>query len=227
MTVPMVQAWLVAVPLTWLAYAAIQAVLSRSRSRTHMRTYGCQEPPKYAHWDPVFGYDLFKKSAQSIQDGESFSFEQRLFHEYGKTFQANSWGHKKIYTMQPENLQTALGNQFSKFAVGSLRETFLKPFMEKSIFTADGPVWSHSRSLIKPIFQRAQITDQSAFSVHVDRLLALVPQDGSTVDLQPLLKRTVSQKPSTEAPVLELILSLVPRQRHRVHLWKVHRHFAT
>ncbi|KAL9600904.1 MAG: hypothetical protein Q9219_002839 [cf. Caloplaca sp. 3 TL-2023] len=154
-----------------------------------MRRHGCSAPPKYAHWDPILGYDLFRRTASSIAKGHSFPFEQSLFDKYGKTFQANSWGNTKIYTMDAQNIQVVLKSHFKSFEVGALRERLLSPFMEKSVFTADGAAWAHSRAAIKPVFQRAQVADLAPLAVHVDRFLDLLPVDGSVVDLQPLLKR--------------------------------------
>ena len=162
-------------------------LLYHSRSRK----LGCTAPPRYPHRDPILGYDLFKLTTQSIQDGDSFPVEQRLFQEHGMTFKVNQWGSTAIWTMDPQNLQVVL-SQTKNFIVAPLREGLLKPFMERSVFTADGPEWAHSRAAIKPIFQRAQVTDLAPFAVHVGRFLDLLPRDGSTVDLQPLLKRMVS-----------------------------------
>ena len=169
-------------------------MFNRLRYGLAMRKNGCLLPPRYPHVDPILGYDLFKLSAQSIVDGVSFPFEQNLFDNYGRTFEANSWGHKKIYTMDPQNIQTVLGRQINRFVVGELREDLLKPFMEQSVFTADGSVWAHSRAVITPIFQRAQVTDLAPFAAHVERLISLIPKDGRTIDLQPLFKHLVSPR---------------------------------
>ncbi|KAI4122701.1 MAG: hypothetical protein LQ338_005665 [Usnochroma carphineum] len=56
--------------------------------------------------------------------------------------------------------------------------------------TADGPFWAHSRALLKPTFSRAQISDLSAYSVHVEHLLAaLSVHNGLDVDLKPFFEK--------------------------------------
>ena len=45
--------------------------------------------------------------------------------------------------------------------------------------------------MIAPSFVKTQIGDLTSFDVHVSRLLAIVPKDGTTVDLQPLFQRLV------------------------------------
>ncbi|KAL8726650.1 MAG: hypothetical protein Q9166_006609 [cf. Caloplaca sp. 2 TL-2023] len=178
----------------WL-FAIISVLYVLFRTFSHltytraMRKHGCSLPRKYFHWDPILGYDLFRKTAHSIANGDSFLFEKSLFNTYGKTFAANSWGNTKIYTMDPQNMEVVLRSQFRSFAVGTLRENLLKPFMEKSVFTSDGTAWAHSRAAIRPVFQRVQVADLAPFAVHVDRFIKLLPRDGSMVDLQPLLKR--------------------------------------
>ena len=66
-----------------------------------------------------------------------------------------------------------------------------EPFVGKGIMCTDGAFWEHSRALIKPIFAKAQIADLhlGAYAVHVRNLLAELPTDRSTVDLQPLFAR--------------------------------------
>jgi hypothetical protein len=56
----------------------------------------------------------------------------------------------------------------------------------------DGPFWDHSRALIRPTFTRANVANLPAFEVHFQRFLRLLPKDGDTVDLKPLLYRLVS-----------------------------------
>jgi cytochrome P450 len=75
--------------------------------------------------------------------------------------------------------------------------------------TSDGAFWEHSRALIKPTFARAQIADLTSYDIHVNHLLALIPTDGSTVDLQPLFARLALDS-STEFLFGESMRSLMP-----------------
>lgn len=66
------------------------------------------------------------------------------------------------------------------------------PFLDRGIFTEDGSFWKNALSLIKPTFTKSEISDLDNFEKHVARLLPLIPKDGSTFDLLPLVKRLVS-----------------------------------
>lgn len=65
-----------------------------------------------------------------------------------------------------------------------------KPFLGPGIFTLRGEPWRHSRSLLRPIFAREQISDIELEERHVDALSAGLKTgiDGCTdvVDLQPM-----------------------------------------
>lgn len=62
----------------------------------------------------------------------------------------------------------------------------LGPLLGKGIFTTDSKEWETSRALVRPNLVKAQISDLSKLEKHVNQLLAHVPKDGSTVDLQDL-----------------------------------------
>ena len=73
-----------------------------------------------------------------------------------------------------------------------IRGGFAEKFIGKGVFMQDGQTWKRARALIRPTFNRAEIADLENFEIHVGRLLALIPRDERTVDLQPLFKRLVS-----------------------------------
>ena len=64
-------------------------------------------------------------------------------------------------------------------------------FLDKGILNADGEYWHQARARIRPTFERAHIANLGMFKKHVDRLIANIPRDDSTVDLQPLFKRYI------------------------------------
>ena len=61
----------------------------------------------------------------------------------------------------------------------------------QGIFASDGPIWEHSRALVRPNFVRNQISDIKVYEKHVSNLIAKIPRDGSTVDLQTLFFQMV------------------------------------
>ena len=58
----------------------------------------------------------------------------------------------------------------------------------------DGPRWEHSRALLKPSFNKANMTDLSVFEGYVKMVVDQIPKDGSTVDLQPLFFNLVRSR---------------------------------
>ena len=178
--------------LTAAVLYALRLLYSHLSHIWAMQQNGCLRPPSYRHLDPILGFDFFLRFMQSIQQGDSFTFAQQQFNQYGKSYTTNSWGKTMLHTMDARNMQAVLSTHFDKFAVEPVRQDVLEPFMGRGIFTTDGAFWEHSRALIRPLFVKATIGDFSAFDVHVRRLIDLIPGDGSTVDLQPLFKRLVS-----------------------------------
>ena len=115
------------------------------------------------------------------------------FELYGKTFEEQFFNAKVINTMEVANIQQVAATSFQDWGVGPLRQGSFSssPFIERGVFSHDGAVWKHSRDLIKPTFSRSEISNLDSLSVYMDRFLALIPRDGSTTDLQPLLHRLV------------------------------------
>ena len=98
----------------------------------------------------------------------------------------------QLQKSDPENIQAICTSAFNDFGVGPLRGRIGVPFLDRGIFTEDGAFWKHSRALVRPTFSRAEIADLDNFERHVRRLLSIIPQDGSTLDLLSLAKRLVS-----------------------------------
>jgi cytochrome P450 len=58
-----------------------------------------------------------------------------------------------------------------------------------SIFTTDGKKWQRSRQLIRPQFIKERVSDLRTFERHIQHMMSLIPQDGSTVDIADLFFR--------------------------------------
>ena len=153
----------------------------------------CRQCPHYPHKD-LFGKDLHDAMIQGMLSGSFLKFRQSLYAKYGKTYAARFWFDKQLYTMDLKNMQTILALDFDSYGVEDLRMPTSGDWLGNGVFTTDGPFWKHARDSIKPIFARAQISDLKTFGKHVDRLMELLPTNGSTVDLQPLFLRLVSRE---------------------------------
>ena len=156
-----------------------------------MRRRGCQHPPHSPERYPVLGLDWSRSIAKAMRDGELYAVLRQKFQQCGRTYAAAAMGSHIIHTMDPRNIQSVLALDFARYGVEPTRAISAEPLLGKGVFTSDGEFWAFSRKLGKPLFARAQIADYAQFETHVDRLLSLIPRDGSTVDLQPLFKRVV------------------------------------
>ncbi|TVY53944.1 Cytochrome P450 monooxygenase lepH [Lachnellula suecica] len=154
-----------------------------------MRKAGCSSPIKSPHKDPFLGLDLFFKLMKATKAGDSKSVEKHIF-AYGKTVQINNWGRKKYMTMDSQIMQAVLTTCADKFGPSPHRHKIGGPFLGDGIFTApEGEIWKRTRQLITPVFARAQISELSTLEGHCGRMIGLIPRDGSTIDLQPLLRK--------------------------------------
>ncbi|THV45304.1 hypothetical protein BGAL_0505g00020 [Botrytis galanthina] len=113
------------------------------------------------------------------------------FQTYGNTFSAKVQTKHAICTVDARNLQTVHALNFTHYGVQPLRQPPTLPFLGEGVFTMDGPFWEHSRALIRPTFTKSNVTNLPAFEVHFQKFLALVPTDGSKINLKPLLNKLI------------------------------------
>ena len=153
------------------------------------RQYGCQPPPSTPSKDPFLGLDSVYRMLRSVKENRrNLSLKEQL-DLYGYTFQSNLFGKIEVFTAEPQNLRTIFAADFKSFGVEPMRLFVFGPLLGEGVMTTDGASWAHSRALLQPVFSRTQITDCSAFEIHVTRLIDQLPRDGSTVDLQPLFAK--------------------------------------
>jgi cytochrome P450 len=161
------------------------------RRRRAMRAQGCKRPRWLRQWDPVFGLDAATQLFRSYRAGNRSATFKEQHATYGYTFQSMALGKIRIFTIDPENLQSIFNTDFQSWGVQPLRLAPWKPLLGAGVMDTDGLLWRFSRHMVQPLFRRDQIADLSPFSVHVDRLIELIPKDGSTVDMQPLFARLI------------------------------------
>ncbi|TGO57814.1 hypothetical protein BOTNAR_0193g00090 [Botryotinia narcissicola] len=91
--------------------------------------------------------------------------------------------------MDADNIHTILVTSQKKFIVEPSRLHAIECFLGRGIFNTDGLSWKQAHLASKPIFARAKISNLDILEERLDVLLAMIPHDGTTVDLLPLLKR--------------------------------------
>ena len=190
------------------SFIVVSTFLDRQRAA---RGHRCQPPRSIVQRDPIFGLDVVLQVFRALKENRRNMSIVQMFSEYGHTFQSRSWGSSKIYTIEPKNLQSMFSTDFDSWGVQPMRLFAFEPFVGKGIMCTDGQLWEHSRALIKPTFARTRIADLhlSAYALHVQRFLDLIPKDSSTIDLQPLFGRLALDS-STEFLFGESVGSLQP-----------------
>ena len=171
---------------------AIKELTSHFLLGYKLRKLRCCKAPCYPQKIPYFGLDLYAVLEKGRRNGALLSTLQNLFRVHGKTFQATMWGQTIIYTIDVANVQAIHTTEFDHFGVEAIRKSVNQRWVGDGIFVSDGPVWKQSRNLLKPAFSKSQFADLLSFGTHLDRSLALIPNHGATVDVQPLFQRLVS-----------------------------------
>ena len=175
-----------------IASAVLKSSSEWFRFHKAARQHGCKPPRRYPNKDPFFGSDLFFLIRKAGRRGHRSQAYTNLHRQYGGTYEMKALSRAQIQTAQPENIQAVAATSFEDFGVGPRRGNVGAPFLDRGVFTEDGEFWKHSRSLIRPTFNRNEIADLASFEKHVSRFLALLPADATPFDLQPLAKRLVS-----------------------------------
>ena len=160
------------------------------RSKT-IRERGCQPPRSLPQRDPLFGLDTALRMFRSYREGQRSADFKEQHDALGNTFQSVALGKRRIFTIEPDNLRSILLTDFKHWGVQPLRLPPWGPLVGKGVMDTDGMYWKHSRDMVQPLFRKEQISDFASFDIHVTRMLDLMPEDGSTMDLQPLFARLI------------------------------------
>lgn len=154
-----------------------------------IRNNGCKPAAKYPHKDPILGLDIFRDNARYLREGK---FLEAVADRYAtinggvSTFTSLFMGDTIINTMEPENIKAILATKFKHFELPQRRKDAFHPIFGHGIFTTDGKEWEDSRALLRPSFVRSQVGDLATFEEHISKLIAKIPKDGTSVDLQHL-----------------------------------------
>lgn len=128
---------------------------------------------------------------KAVKMGRLNPFNADLFSKHGATYEEHLFGDRCINTREVENIQTIAALNFDDYGKSDRRTNSLLPFLGRGIFSEDGVAWKRSRDLVKPLFKRAEFSDVDGFRQHADKFFKLIPSDGRTVDLKPLLGKLV------------------------------------
>lgn len=172
----------------FLIYNARVRVSRRMLARQH----GCDVPPIRRSMFSFLRIGYYRsEDAQAVKEHRTLPLGHALHQKYGKTFAQPGVFSTTLRTVEAENMHAILGSQAKAFGVEPFRLAGMEPFCGRGLLTTDGQSWQRSRSLLRPSFQKSNLSDLSDFASAIDRLLAMIPRDGSAIDLQPLISLMV------------------------------------
>ena len=185
---------LFSIMISLIGLAVVFYILELQRRRQLQRSNGCKRPVKYPHKDPFFGLDLFFQTGKAFAENRYLPELDRRYKEYGHTFESLSLGSRTINTIRPENIQAVLSSDSTSWGIQPVRLPSMRPFCGAGFLTADGAAWDSGRSLLKPSFNKNNMTDLSALEDCLKLFIGHIPDDGNAFDLQPLLFSLVSNE---------------------------------
>ena len=153
------------------------------------RSHGCQQIAQHP-LNGFFSTEYDKRFSEAFKDGHVSKFVAKQFEVCGSsTYEVKDLKQHIVYTADPYNAQaifTRLDDFHKEPKLGG------RAFHRDGIMTQEGAAWRQSRDLLNPLFSRAELNELDHFEKFIDRMVALIPRDGSTVNLQPLLRKLVS-----------------------------------
>lgn len=185
-------------PVFVISSGIVALLLSRlfrhAERNRDLQAKGCQPVIRHWQWDPILGLDVVLGQVNALRHNYYLPWLSKMHANMPKTFSINFFGRKQIYTIEPENLKAMTATNFDDFGIEPIRRHTKgsMPFADKGISTVDGKDWEFSRFLIKPFFYREVYTNTDRIEPYADRLMKLIPEDGETFDIQPLIQRWVS-----------------------------------
>ncbi len=169
-----------------IAYYAYRTTTTRISHRRLAKQYGCGSVPRRKGVYGLFGLDLVWRAYWNIKARKALETAAKTWSDVNaRTYEVNILFQHIVITIDPENVKTLLSLNFKSFGLEDLRKPMV-PFLGEGIFSTDGEAWQHSRDMLRPNFAKTQVADLSLLEERIGDLINAIPQDGSTVDLQPL-----------------------------------------
>ncbi|QIW95936.1 hypothetical protein AMS68_001454 [Peltaster fructicola] len=161
--------------------------LKQSR-KAFKEQHGCKDPPPNMRpWD-IFGFYGVYLLVNEAKQYRLLEYWNNNYKIYGQTHSGNRRGRQFTTTMDVENFKAIHATNFDDWAVEDSRQGFIQ-FLGKGVFLSDGAFWAHSRSVLRPQFEKHQVAELGQFEPHVQRMFKSFPTDGSTIDLQVLFHK--------------------------------------
>ncbi|KAL4877890.1 cytochrome P450 [Aspergillus karnatakaensis] len=169
-----------------VVYYLISYAHRKRRHYTVAKENGCKPViPVLPYREPFFALDRVFLNMRMARERKLLENNITRFEELGNTIRGKRFTTQIFLTREPLNIKTILATKFTDYSMGDRLQVF-GTFFGKGIFTSDGEDWSRSRHMVKPNFVKDQVAHLDIFEELLDDFFALIPSDGSTVDLQDL-----------------------------------------
>ena len=160
------------------------------RPATASEKYGL--PPIRPTYDPLLGLGYKVTDIMSMARARSLPEGQALHKRLGHTYCERSVFGMTVKTACEKNIHSIFGSDSKIWGVGPARYEGFRPFCGAGLLSTDGSTWERSRRLLKPFFQKSAISNLDNFETLVGDFIQHLPDDGSTIDLEPLFSKLVS-----------------------------------
>lgn len=162
-------------------------ITTGSRIRNLAKAHGAL-PAAVRQTPLTFGAGFWWAQIKAIKEHRLLPFMANSFKEVdAHTRRARIFGTQWFFTQDPENVKAILATSFDAWSIGQERINEMSSYLGYGIFVNEGAAWKHSRELLRPCFEKNLMANTELLERHVQELFALVPKDGQTIDLQPLL----------------------------------------
>jgi cytochrome P450 len=181
-----------------IAYKILSVWMNQMKYRIEAAQRGCQPAPTLRS-NNLLGTSRLTESIRATREDRGpqyvISAMNELGDELGKdvhTMRVPILDYELLVTRDPENVKAMLSTQSQDYDISSTRSNAFMPLLGEGVFTSRGNQWKHSRALVRPQFQRDEVTNLEFIERHVRTLLAVlgnkIGENNWThrVDLQPL-----------------------------------------
>ncbi|OLL25823.1 Cytochrome P450 52A13 [Neolecta irregularis DAH-3] len=180
--------------LSWsgtLAFAICFHLIYRfctSRERHRRLAQTAAQPKRYCGRFPL-GIDIFWQLIEAHRNSTHLELGQSLFEKHGHTTELHFLGQGVIFTDDPENIEAMLQTKFKDFGRGAMIRSMFHLVLGDSVFSADGDLWRHGRSLTRPTFSKQRTSNLDIVEKHIQRAIDLISPGEKTVNLQDIFFR--------------------------------------
>lgn len=172
----------------------ISVKLNRAKYERDSALRGCRPAPTLRS-NNLLGTSRLKESIRATKEDRGPQYVISAMNDVGldiHTLRVPILDYELLVTRDPENVRAMLSSQSQDYDISAMRANAFMPLLGNGIFTGRGQQWKHSRALVRPQFQRDEITNLHFIERHFRTLLDVLGNkqrdNGWTtmLDLQPL-----------------------------------------